>query len=148
MTTTSADLLNKAILLAVNAHEGQKQANGEPYILHPLHVMMQMATTTEKVIAVLHDVIEDTPVSLRDLEDEGFPPLIVEMVDLLTRPVEMDYDLYIERIRPNRLARRIKLADLQHNMDIRRMPTVAPEHAARLERYHRAWRTLVAAEED
>jgi (p)ppGpp synthase/HD superfamily hydrolase len=142
------NLLSKALGLAVEAHHGQLQKNGDPYILHPLHVMMQMETTTEKIIAILHDVIEDTPVSLRDLEDEGFPPLVVETVALLTRLPETPYEDYIERIRPNRLARRIKLADLQHNMDIRRMPSVDAHAAERLARYHKAWRYLLSAEDE
>lgn len=135
-------LLEKAIALALEVHQGQEDRYGHPYILHPLHVMSQMETETEMVAAVLHDVIEDSQMTLDDLREAGFPPDVLEAVDLMTHRPEDSYESYVRKLKPHPIARKIKLADLQHNMDVRRMDHVQPEDAQRLEKYRRAWEIL------
>lgn len=135
--------LERAIAIALRAHAGQKDRQGQPYILHPLHVMMQMDTEPERIAAVLHDVVEDSEITLDDLRDEGFATEVLGAVALLTHDkTATAYDDYVRRIKPNNMALKIKLADLQHNMDIRRMVTINPEDQERLKKYHRAWRIL------
>ncbi len=136
-------LLEKAIALALRAHSGQTDRYGQPYILHPLFIMQQMDTEAERIAAVLHDVVEDSDITLDDLRVEGFPAEAIEAVRLLTHDKsETSYEAYIATLKPNAIARKIKLADLQHNMDIRRMDRVRPEDVERLQRYRQAWETL------
>src|SRR5690606_9746285 len=129
--------------LALRAHSGQTDRYGQPYILHPLFIMQQMDTEAERIAAVLHDVVEDSDITLDDLRVEGFPAEAIEAVRLLTHDKsETSYEAYIATLKPNAIARKIKLADLQHNMDIRRMDRVRPEDVERLQRYRQAWETL------
>lgn len=113
-------MLDRAIEIAVQAHKGQKTKDGDYYILHPLYVMSQMYSVAEKVVAVLHDVIEDTDVAEEFLRKE-FPDYIVDAIVLITHPKDMPYMEYIQRLAPNRLARRVKIKDLGHNLDISRL---------------------------
>lgn len=138
-----ADLLERAIALAVAAHAGQRDRYGRPYILHPLHLMSQMRTDEERIVAVLHDVVEDSDTTLADLIAAGFYPAIVDAVGLLTHDKSADsYEAYVARLKADPLARRVKLADLRHNMDLERLPELTDRDQARLARYHRAWRLL------
>lgn len=141
--------LADALLLAVNTHRGQRDKYDHPYILHPLRVMARVETETEKMVAILHDVIEDSEMRVTDLTEAGYPPIVVTAVDHLTKRAGENYEHYIQRVRPHPLARRIKMADLLDNMDIRRMPatTWSPKEIARLQRYRRAWETLTAPKE-
>lgn len=135
--------LERAIAIALRGHEGQTDRYGHPYILHPLQVMMEMDTETEMTAAVLHDVVEDSDMTLDDLAQEGFSAEVVEAVRLLTHDKEeISYEEYVRRLKPNPIARKIKLTDLQHNMDIRRMDQVQEKDMARLEKYRAAWETL------
>lgn len=137
------NLLEKAITLALRAHSGQVDRLGHPYVLHPLHLMLQMDTDVERMVAVLHDVVEDTEITLADLEEAGFPPQVLEAVQLLTHNKEQSsYQEYVRALKANPIARKVKLADLQHNMDIRRLDRVRQKDLDRLERYHRAWQAL------
>lgn len=139
------NLLEKAIGLALRVHQGQRDRYGRPYILHPLHVMLQMDSEREMIAAVLHDVVEDSDTTLDDLRAEGFPADVLEAVRLMTHDKgAVSYEAYVNRLRPNNTARKIKLADLEHNMDIRRMDRVRSEDVERLEKYRRAWETLTA----
>lgn len=137
--------LETAIAIAVNAHRGQLDRQGRPYILHPIAVMMSMDTDEERIVAILHDVVEDSPISLDDLREAGFSEAIVEAVDALTNREGESYKDFIERLSPNPLARRVKLGDLQHNMDIRRLPEVSDKDLERLRKYRAAWRRLTGA---
>lgn len=135
--------LERAIRIALQVHSGQTDRYGRPYILHPLHVMLQMDSETEMTAAVLHDVIEDSQMTLEDLRSEGFSEEVLAAVELLTHDKNSTpYDDYVRRLKSNHIARKIKLADLRHNMDIRRLKQFQPKDAARLEKYHRAWRIL------
>jgi (p)ppGpp synthase/HD superfamily hydrolase len=137
--------LEDTILLAAQAHRGQKDKAGAPYILHPLRMMLRMDTEEEMMVAVLHDVIEDSLYTLSDLEQAGYPRAVLEAVDCLTRQQDESYDEFIERIKPNPLARRVKLADLEDNMNLTRLPNPQEKDLERLEKYRRAWSTLTDA---
>src|SRR5215217_9307971 len=112
--------IEDAIKLALEKHHGQTDKAGEPYILHPLRVMAQMQTEVEQIVAVLHDVVEDSDVTLDDLRRMGYSEEIVTAIDHLSRRDGESYDNFIQRIKPNPLALRVKLGDLRDNMDLRR----------------------------
>ena len=135
-------LLERAIQIAVNAHAGQPGKDGFPYILHPLRLMMKVSTNDEKIVAVLHDTVEDTSVTFEDLRKEGFPETVLDALKLLTHEKEVPYEEYVERIKPNPLARKVKLADLEDNSDIRRLSGIEDKDLQRLKKYHRAWSVL------
>ncbi len=135
--------LEKAIRIATQAHGEQQDKSGRPYILHPLRVMMSMATEQEMIAAVLHDVVEDNQHwSFERLGQEGFPADIIQTLDHLTRRSDEPYEEYILRAASHPIARKIKLADLRDNMDMTRLTTFDGPAVERLQRYHRAWQTL------
>ena len=142
------NLLEKCIQFALEVHAGQRDRYGRPYILHPLYLMSQMDTEVEMMAAVLHDVIEDSDMTLDDLRQLGLPEEVVQAVSLLTHDESDSYDDYVRKLKPNRIARKIKLADLLHNMDIRRMDRVTEKDAARLDKYRRAWERLTTDAQD
>ena len=117
-------LTNKALVFAYNAHHGHLDYNGIPYIFHPLHLAEQMDEEIACCAALLHDVVEDTAVSLEDLA-AVFPPEVVEAVALLTHEEGTDYFDYVRRIRSNPIALKVKLADLAHNSDATRFAGVS-----------------------
>ena len=134
--------LEDAIALAVEAHKGQRDKAGQTYILHPLRVMIRLDTDAERMAAILHDVVEDTPYTLERLRQLGYPEEVLGALDCLTKREGETYEAFIERVLPHALARRVKLADLEDNMDLRRLPTVGPKDAERLSRYRAAWTRL------
>ena len=134
--------LNRAIELAKQHHEGQTDKAGKPYIEHPLRVMNQVKSEEEKIVAVLHDIVEDTNISLNDLRNEGFSEGVVSAVECLTKQDGENYDSYIERISFNPLAVKIKLADLEDNRDLTRLPEVTDKDLERLEKYDKALEKL------
>jgi (p)ppGpp synthase/HD superfamily hydrolase len=136
------DLLEKAIVIAVGAHHGHRDRYGAPYILHPFRVMSRVNSVTEKIVAILHDVVEDTKWTLEDLKREGFPDSVLAALDYVTKREGEDYEEFVERSRSNPLARSVKLADLEDNMDLRRLPAITEEDKNRLEKYVKAWSTL------
>ena len=139
--------LAEAILLAVQAHHGQTQRNGQPYILHPLTMMLRFdADEDAQIVAVLHDVVEDTAVTLDDLRAIGFAPHIVAAVEHLTRREGESYEAFIERIRPHPLARKVKLADLRDNLNALRLVEYGDSDLERFRRYRAAWDVLTAEE--
>lgn len=135
-------LLEQALALALEAHRGQCDRNGAAYILHPLRVMCRLRTNAERLTAILHDVVEDSELTLADLKGKGFPEEVVQAVDCLTKRAGEDYETQVARAKSNPLARSVKLADLEDNMDVRRLKTVREADTARLERYRKAWRFL------
>jgi (p)ppGpp synthase/HD superfamily hydrolase len=136
--------LERAIAIAVEAHRGQIYRAAQPYIMHPLRLMLAVEGEGEEamIVAVLHDVVEDTPWTIEQLAAEGFAPHLVAAIELLTRQEDETYEAFIERIAPDPLARLVKLADLKDNMDVRRLPEFGKKDAERMERYHRAWKRL------
>ena len=134
--------LDRAIELAKQHHEGQTDKAGKPYIDHPLRVMNQVESEEEKIVAVLHDIVEDTDISLDDLRSEGFSEEVVSAVECLTKQDGENYDSYIERISFNPLAVKIKLADLEDNSDLTRLPEVTDKDLERIEKYDKALEKL------
>ncbi len=138
--TTLNDTVDKALQLALDCHRGQIDKYDNPYILHVLGVAERCRTTEEKIVAYLHDVVEDSETTLDDLLRHGFSERIVQAVDCLTRREEETYDEFVERILPNPLARAVKLADLEDNMDVRRCTRPMKEKdIERMEKYRKAW---------
>ncbi|MCB8985249.1 MAG: GTP pyrophosphokinase [Ardenticatenaceae bacterium] len=138
--------LDQALSVAVQAHTDQKDKAGQPYILHPLRMMMQMDTEEERITAVLHDVVEDSDWTVDDLRVAGFSEAVVTAVDALTHRPEESYEAFIQRLKPNPLATKVKLADLIDNMDLRRLSGITAKDLERLEKYYRAWKELTDPE--
>lgn len=132
------DMTKKAMKIAYKAHEGQTDKSGIPYVFHPLHVAEQMKDEPSTAAALLHDVPEDTGITLLDLEKAGFPKAVLEAVALLTRGREVPYLDYIRKLKENSVARAVKLADLIHNSDISRLDEVTKEDKERLHVYAQA----------
>jgi (p)ppGpp synthase/HD superfamily hydrolase len=140
MTNTAT--VEDAVSIAARAHRGQKDKAGAPYLLHPLRMMLRMDTEAAMMAAVLHDVVEDTEWTLERLREAGFSDEVLEAVDCLTHREGESYQQFVERVRTNPIARQIKIADLEDNMNVRRMDQLGPRDLERLEKYHRAWRVL------
>ncbi|AHL33261.1 GTP pyrophosphokinase [Pseudomonas brassicacearum] len=138
--------LERAISIAALAHEGQTDKGGAPYILHPLNVMLRLAHREERIVAVLHDVIEDTCVTVADLREEGFSEAILVAIESLTKHEGETYQAFIERAARNPLARRVKLADLAENSDLSRIENPSQKDLDRLEKYRKAIDYLAALE--
>lgn len=134
--------LERAIAIASEAHAGQADKAGNPYVLHPLRVMLSVKQPDERIAAVLHDVVEDTPWTLEDLRAEGFSAEVVDAVDALTRRDGEDYIAFVRRARANAIARPVKIADVTDNMDLTRMAQPTARDHERLERYQEALRLL------
>lgn len=136
------DMTKKAIRLAFEAHAGQYDKSGLPYILHPIHLAEQMTDELSTVCAVLHDVVEDTSWTLAELEQEGFPEEVIQVLRLLTHCPSLSYLEYIRQLSSNPTARKVKLADLRHNSDLSRLETVDQKALNRVEKYRQAIRFL------
>lgn len=134
--------LERAIEIAVLSHASQKDKAGAPYILHPLRLMLQMHSNEERIVAVLHDVVEDTSVTFEDLEAEGFSEAVLAALRLLTHDTEVDYFDYVAEIGGNQLATRVKLADIEDNLDMNRIANPTHKDFARLEKYRAALEIL------
>ena len=134
--------IERAIAIAAVAHEGQVDKAGAPYVLHPLRMMLSLDTPDERMAAVLHDVVEDTSVTLEQLRAEGFPVSVIDAVEALTKRDGEAYEEFVRRVAPNRLARRVKLADLRDNCDLSRIAQPTEKDFARVEKYGRAIKYL------
>ncbi|MCP1134461.1 GTP pyrophosphokinase [Paenibacillus polysaccharolyticus] len=134
--------IESAISLALQAHKGQLDKGGHPYILHPLAVMNRVESMEEKIVAVLHDVIEDSEVTLEELRGLGFSEEILTAIQLLTRSTEDSYEEFIEKTTTNRTARNVKIADIKENMNISRIMNPTEEDYNRLEKYRKALERL------
>lgn len=137
--------LERAIEIAHEAHRGQRDKAGNDYINHPLRVMKMGLTVEQKIVGVLHDVVEDCPEwSFERLTQEGFAPEIIEALRCVTKTsVDEPYDKFIARVKRNRLAVAVKLNDLTDNMDIRRLPYISDKDVKRLKKYLRAYKQLL-----
>jgi hypothetical protein len=143
LTSARMATLKRAIVIAAEAHEVMLDNAGAPYILHPLRVMMSMHTIKEMIAAVLHDVVEDSEQwTLQRLKEEGFEQNIIDALDALTKREKETYEEFIERVSSNAIATKVKVADLEDNMDITRIRRLTEKDKQRIERYHRAWRKL------
>ncbi len=135
-------LTKQAMKLAYRVHHGQTDKSGIPYIFHPMHLAEQMEDEFSTCAALLHDVVEDTEMTFADLEAEGFPSAVIEALKLLTHDPAVPYPEYVKAVRPNPIARAVKLADLRHNSDLTRMDTVDERALKRKEKYQNAIRLL------
>ncbi|MBO7173343.1 MAG: guanosine-3',5'-bis(diphosphate) 3'-pyrophosphohydrolase [Burkholderiaceae bacterium] len=133
--TDKDNLVTLAKSIAIKAHEGQVDKAGAPYWHHPAFVADQVATDEEKAVAWLHDVVEDTDVTFEDLLAQGIPSEVVEGVKAITKVAGESYDVYLNRVKANPLARAVKLADLRHNMDLSRIAQPTEKDFARIEKY-------------
>ena len=132
-----------ALELAVEKHKNQTDKAGNPYILHPLHVMENVNSKEGKIVAILHDIIEDTDVTEDYLLKIGLSKRIVDAVVALTRSEDIDYQEYIKTLSSNPLAKEVKLADLEHNMDLKRLPTLEEKDLDRNRKYQIAYHYLI-----
>lgn len=132
-----------ALELAVEKHKNQTDKAGNPYILHPLHVMENVNSKEGKIVAILHDIIEDTDITEDYLLKIGLSKRIVDAVVALTRSKDIDYQEYIKNLSSNPLAKEVKLADLEHNMDLKRLPTLEEKDLERNRKYQIAYHYLI-----
>ena len=133
-------MLEKAIEIAVEAHRGQLDKAGKIYILHPMRVMLRGKNETEMIIGILHDVVEDTPVTLDMLRTEGFSEEVIDALTCLTKEKGEDYGHFIDRVLTNPLATQVKLYDIEDNLNRDRIPYPTPKDEARFvkyEKYHK-----------
>lgn len=131
--------LEKAIALAAKHHEGQTDKAGKPYIFHLLKVMMDVEKNNEMIVAVLHDILEDTSVTIDDLKNQGFSNQILSSITSLTKLSDESYDNFIDRVCLDPLAAKVKLADLCHNRDIKRLANITDKDVKRLCKYDKAY---------
>ena len=139
--------LERAIVIAAKAHEGQFDKGGAPYILHPLHVMLNFSTNEERITAVLHDVVEDSRITLENLRSEGFSESIIEAIDAVTIRLGEAYESFVQRAASNPIGRKVKLADLQHNCDLSRIPNPTASDYERSKKYSLAIETILNIED-
>lgn len=132
-----------ALELAVEKHKNQTDKAGNPYILHPLHVIENVNSKEGKIVAILHDIIEDTDITEDYLLKIGLSKRIVDAVVALTRSEDIDYQEYIKNLSSNPLAKEVKLADLEHNMDLKRLPTLEEKDLERNRKYQIAYHYLI-----
>lgn len=130
--------LERAIAIAATAHAGQVDKGGAPYILHPLKVMLRMSTLEQRIVAVLHDVVEDCGVSLDDLRKEGFSDEVLSAIESVTKVAGESYEDFVDRAAQNPIGRVVKLADLEENSDLSRIAPPSWEDLERVEKYRRA----------
>jgi (p)ppGpp synthase/HD superfamily hydrolase len=140
------ELLGKVLVLATNAHAGQFDRGGKPYILHPLKVMHYLKSDDEELmcVALLHDVVEDTKTTWADLKEIGCTDRVLDAVSALTKMPGQSYDDYKEEVFSNEDAMRVKMADLRHNTDIRRLKGVTQKDLDRLAKYNQFYLELQA----
>ena len=132
----------KALKLAFDAHKDQLDKSGLPYVFHPFHLAEQMETEDETVVALLHDVVEDTKYTFDDIRAMGFSEKVIEALTLLTHDDAEPYLEYVARLRDNALARKVKLADLRHNSDLTRLDVIDERALMRVRKYAEAIRVL------
>ena len=140
------EMTNKAMRICFDAHKDQVDKSGLPYVFHPFHLAEQMETEETVTVALLHEVVEDSSYTLEALEQEGFPPKILEAVHLMTHQDGVPYMEYVQALAQNPIARKVKLADLTHNSDPSRLAVVDEFAKRRMERYSEAMAYLKALE--
>lgn len=134
--------LEQAIAVATKAHAGQVDKAGQPYILHPLRLMFKFEADIEKIVAVMHDVIEDSGLTQDDLKKLGFSDEVIEAIDCLSKKNGEGYDSFILRVSKNNLARKVKIEDIKDNLDLTRLNRITDKDLQRVEKYYRALAVL------
>ena len=142
MTHDEALLVAKAFAIAAKAHENQVSKDGAAYILHPIRMAVRCADAEGQMAAVLHDVVEDTPITPADLAAAGIPRQVLSAVEALTKREGEPYEAFIDRAARNSLAARVKILDLEDNLNPLRLCALTEEDLQRIAKYHRAWERL------
>ncbi|MBE6735160.1 MAG: HD domain-containing protein [Ruminococcaceae bacterium] len=132
------DMTKKALKLCFEAHKEQTDKSGLPYVFHPFHLAEQMETEETTIVALLHDVVEDTDYTIEDLTKAGFNKTITDAITLMTHADNVDYMDYVRGIKENPIAKAVKLADLTHNSDLTRLDVVDEKALRRVEKYKQA----------
>ncbi len=132
----------KALKLCFEAHKNQVDKSGMPYVFHPFHLAEQMTDERTTIVALLHDIVEDTDYTFDDLRNMGFESDIIDALMLMTHDKAVPYMEYVAKIKNNPIARTVKLADLRHNSDLSRLDTVDEKALKRKDKYSEAIRLL------
>lgn len=132
------EMTKKALRLSFSAHKDQVDKSGIPYVYHPFHLAEQMDSEEAVIVALLHDVVEDTDYTIEDLIEMGFSKSVTDALKLMTHDETVPYMDYVAKIKPNPIARAVKLADLRHNSDISRLETVDDKALRRVQKYKEA----------
>lgn len=140
------DIIEKSLKIALHAYSGQKDKAGKEYILHPLRIMSKMKTEEEMSVALLHDVIEDSDFTEDDLLEEGIPNSVIDAVKLLTKQDGEDYFHFVNRLSRNKLAAKVKLADIEDNINVLRLRELNSQDLERVAKYHKAWIMITEAD--
>ena len=137
--------LERAIEIAQEAHKGVKDKGGHDYIHHPIRVMHAMSNDQEKIVAILHDVVEDSDWTFERLKEEGFEDSVIESLRCITKySEEEDYQEFIKRAATNKIATKVKMADIEDNLDLSRLGTLTEKDLIRIEKYKKALKYLKA----
>ena len=137
--------LERAIEIAQEAHKGVKDKGGHDYIHHPIRVMHAMSNDQEKIVAILHDVVEDSDWTFERLKEEGFEDSVIESLRCVTKySEEEDYQEFIKRAATNKIATKVKMADIEDNLDLSRLGTLTEKDLTRIEKYKKALKHLKA----
>ena len=136
-------MTKKALKLSFEAHKNQIDKSGIPYVYHPFHIAEQMNDENTTIVALLHDVVEDTDIGFNELTEMGFSNEIIEALKLLTHDDSVPYEQYIDMIKNNDIAKAVKLADLRHNSDLTRLDNVDEKALKRAEKYKKSINTLL-----
>lgn len=131
-----------ALKLCFEAHKDQVDKSGMPYVFHPFHLAEQMKDEDTTIVALLHDVVEDTEYTIEDLREKGFGEKVIEAIRLMTHDPSVPYMEYVAQIKTNPIAKAVKLADLKHNSDTTRLETITPKDEKRAEKYREAIKLL------
>ena len=136
-------LTRKAMKICFEKHKDQVDKGGMPYIFHPLYVAESMEDEDSVIVALLHDVIEDTDMTIEELRAHGFSDVVIEAIKLLSRDMSMSYMNYIRSLKGNPIARAVKIADLKHNSDLSRLDVVSDKDIYRVKKYQKALKILM-----
>ena len=132
------ELTKKALLISFNAHKDQVDKSGMPYVYHPFHLAEQMDDEYSTCVALLHDVVEDTAVTVEYLAKQGFPPEVTDAIKLMTHDESVPYLDYVAKLKINPIAKKVKIADLKHNSDLSRLDHINDKALKRAEKYRAA----------
>lgn len=135
-------LIEKSLAIALRAHTGVVDKAGRAYILHPIRIMTKMTTDIEMSVALLHDVIEDSDMTAADLLAEGIPDEVVTAVLCLTKQADETYQDFVLRAKQNPIAKKVKIADIEDNLNVLRISNLTDKDLARIAKYHAAWYVL------
>lgn len=136
------NLIEKSLEIALRAYAGKIDKAGKTYILHPLRIMAKMETEEEMAVALLHDVIEDSELTAEDLLAEGISPEVVNSVQTLTKQKGESYEKFVVRVLDDRIACRVKMADIEDNINLLRLKSVTQKDLERVAKYHKAWHLI------